>query len=141
MGIDINCCNENCDFEWKQCFVYRRQLLDALRAYLMEDESTYQKELKFVNWLYRDEDESYSNITEEERNIGYEELKKKNLDGMFFYIFLTEESIITCHQAKKFIETFEKVKSFLCFDSSRFLDARIIKHAYNGNGKHNLRCW
>ena len=139
MGIDINCCNENCDFEWKQCFVYRRQLLDALRAYLMEDESTYQKELKFVNWLYRDEDESYSNITEEERNIGYEELKKKNLDGMFFYIFLTYESIITYSDAQRFLKTFDKVKSYM--DDDFFLDLDIIEHAFDGKGFHNLKCW
>lgn len=141
MGIDINCTNENCGFEGKQCFEYRRKLLDALRDYLMVDEITYQKELKYVNWLYREEDDSYMNITEEERNMGYEELKKKELDGMFFYIFLTEESMITSTQAMKFKKTFDKVNSFFYRKDSRFLDLHIIQHACRGKGKHNLQCW
>ena len=76
--------------------------MDALREYLTADESTYERELKYVNWLYREEDESYMNITEEERNMGLEELKKKELDGLFFYIFLTEGKMITYSQSVKF---------------------------------------
>lgn len=141
MGIDIYCTNRDCSFEGKQCFVYRRKLLDALRDYLTADESTYERELKYVNWLYREEDNSYMNITEEERHMGLEELKKKELDGLFSYIFLTEESMITYAEAVKFKKTFDKMNSFFYSKESRFLDLHIIKHAYRGKGNHNLRCW
>lgn len=141
MGIDINCTNRNCGFEAKQCFVYRGKLLDALRDYLMADESTYERELKYVNFLYREEDDSYMNITEEERNMGLEELKKKELDGLFFYIFLTEGSMITYSQTVKFKRTFDKMNSFFYSKESRFLDLDFIKHCYCGKGNHNLQCW
>ena len=141
MGINIHCTNRNCNFQGKQCYVYRRKLLDALREYLMADESTYKKELKYVNWFYREDNEDYMNITKEERDMGYEELKKKELDGMFFYIFLTEECMITYTEAKKFKTTFEKVHSFFYAKTSRFLDIDIIKHAYCGKGNHNLQCF
>jgi len=143
MGIDIYCTNRDCSFEGKQCFEYRRKLLDALRDYLTADESTYERELKYVNWLYREdnEDNSYMNITEEERDMGYEELKKKELDGLFSYIFLTERSMITYTQAVKFKKTFDKMNSFFYSKESRFLDLDMIKHAYCGKGNHNLQCW
>ena len=121
--------------------MYRRKLLDALREYLIADESTYERELKYVNWLYREEDDSYRNITEEERNMGLEELKKKELDGLFFYIFLTEGSMITYSQAVKFKKTFDMMNSFFYRKESRFIDLDFLKHAYCGKGNHNLQCW
>ena len=69
MGIDVYC--EQCK-RWlgKQCFSYRAELLDALRAYLKENKENHELELKLINWLYRyeeDDEERVTTITEDEK--------------------------------------------------------------------------
>ena len=66
MGIDLTCVHKKCGFTGKQCFCYRRELLDALRRFLKKNLETLQQEkseqekslqeasllLKFINFIY-----------------------------------------------------------------------------------------
>lgn len=136
MGININC--SSCtDVEDKQTFFYRREFLDILRKYLKEQ--NYEKELKYIHWFYReeeDDEERVLEITEEEKKEALELLKEKELDGLFFWIFLDEESIITPYQAGRFLKTYDKIKHLM---SKKFYNLFIIYHCYKKG--HYLECW
>lgn len=136
MGIDISCsrCNE---IEDKQIFFFRRKLLDILRTYLKE--KNYEKELKYIHWFYREEEDDKDRvltITEEEKTEAIELLKEKELDGLFFWIFLGQEDIITPYQATRFLKTFDKIKHLL---DEKFYNLHTIYHCYKKG--HNLQCW
>lgn len=136
MGIDINCscCDE---IEDKQIFSFRRKLLDILRTYLKE--KNYEKELKYIHWFYREEEDDKDRvltITEEEKTEARELLKEKELDGLFFWIFLGQEDIITPYQAGRFLKTFDKIKHFM---DEKFYNLHTIYHCYKKG--HNLQCW
>jgi hypothetical protein len=138
MGIDIYCAHCH---EWlgKQCFSYRRELLDALRAYLVSKKATHDTELEYVNWLYRDEDDDKHrvvDITDEKRTQAKKLLKEKNLDGLFCWTFLQEDDYITWPTAKRFIESYKIIKDFM--KDRTFIDGNIFAHAVSR--KHNLRC-
>lgn len=136
MGIDISC--TECDFQDKQCFSSRRQLLDALREYLRVNAKT--KELKYINWFYRhdsDDKNRVLNISETEKDEAKKLLQEQKLDGFFCWIFLPQDDyILTPFAAGKFKETYTIVKSYI---KGRFLDINILVHAYSK--KHNLRTW
>ena len=136
MGIDINCsCCEG--IQDKQIFSFRRKLLDALREYVKNE--NYEKELKYLNWLVRYDEEDKDrvlSITDEERIEAKELLKEKDLDGLFFWICLEEEDVITPYQAGRFLKTYDKIKDYI---HERFLNLSIIRHCY-GKG-HKLICW
>lgn len=137
MGINVNC--SDCTFESKQCFCYRRQLLDALRAYLKENKKNHEIELKYINWFYRydeDDDERVEDMTEEEKEEAQKLLREKNLDGLFCWIFLTEESYISYTKARQFLVTYVIIKDFM---KERCMDLDILQHA--AYRKHNLQCW
>lgn len=138
MGIDISC--SKCpSFEGKQIFSYRRQLLDALRKYLSVNKETHEKELKYINWFYREEDddnERVLTITEEEKTEAKKLLNEKDLDGLFCWTFLDQEDIITPYQAGRFLKTFKKIQPYF---NEKFLDLNILTHCYYKN--HNLQCW
>jgi len=136
----MTCTNSNCDYQSKQCFVYRRELLNALRSYLVQHKSNHTIELKYVNWMYRNVESDVYKITsmsENEKENARKALKEKGLYGLFHYIFLTENSSITYWDAKRFMETFQKVKPFM--KDKFFLDYEIIDHVLQGN--HDLQCW
>ena len=85
MGIDVYC--KQCR-RWlgKQCFFYRAELLDALRAYLKENNENHELELKLIHWLYRyqeDDEERVTTITEDEKQKAKEQLREHKLDGLF----------------------------------------------------------
>ena len=139
MGIDINCTHPNCRFEGKQCFCYRRELLDALRAYLKDRELDHIQELKLVNWFYRDDtdDENrVTEITEEEKTIALQLLREKNLDGLFCWTFLGQEDYISHQAAQRFLDTYSIIKNYM---KDGCLDLSILAHATKN--KHNLQCW
>ena len=91
MGIDVYC--KQCK-RWlgKQCFSYRAELLDALRAYLKENKENHELELKLINWLYRYEED-------DEEQKAKEQLREHKLDGLFCWIFLEEEDYIPYYTA------------------------------------------
>ena len=96
MGIDITC--TSCNFEGKQCFSSRRELLDALRKYLVAHRQTHRVELDYVNWIYREEEEDEHRleyISEEKKIEARKLLREKELEGLFFYISLEEEDHIS----------------------------------------------
>lgn len=137
MGINVNCAD--CTFEAKQCFCYRRELLDALRAYLKENKENHEIELKYINWFYRyeeDDEERVVDMTEEEKEEAQKLLCEKKLDGLFCWIALTEESYISYTTARRFLETYAIVKDFM---KERCMDIDILQHA--AYKKHNLQCW
>ena len=137
MGINVNCCN--CSFEGKQCFSYRRELLDALRAYLKENKKNHEMELKYINWFYRyeeDDEERVEDITEEEKESARKLLREKKLHGLFYWIDLTEESYISYTEARAFLVAYVIIKDFM---KERCLDVDILQHA--AFKKHNLQCW
>ena len=157
MGIDLNCIHKNCGFTGKQCFCYRRELLDALRRFLKKNLETLQEEtlqqvkseqekslqeasllLKFINWLYRDDEDDKDKVLEMEkkdRDSAIELLKKKELDGLFVWINLEEEDVIRPYQAQSFIKAYKIIKDYMKGD---FLDLSILLHAARG---HTLQCW
>lgn len=136
MGIDINC--SRCrHIEDKQVFYFRRELLDVLRNYLKQQ--NYEKELKYINWFYQyetDDIERVLTITEEEKAEAIQSLEEKELNGLFFWIFLEEEDIITPYQAGRFIKTYEKIKHLM---DRKFLNLSILYHCYTKG--YNLECW
>ena len=135
MGIDF-CCTE-CNFDSKMCFASKRQLLDALREYLKEHESTHAVELKYINWFYRDieeDTEKVVSITDDEKNQARTFLKEKNLDGLFCLICTGEEGSLSYTDAVRFRKTFNIVKKHI---QGRFLDSDIICHI--GSKKHTLQ--
>ena len=137
MGIDINCLD--CSFDGKQCFCYRRQLLDALRAYLKANQSCHQMEFKYINWFYRhdkEDKERVTDITNEEIATASELLRKNKLHGLFCWIFLTEESYISYIEAQQFLDTYSIIKDFM---EGPCMDVSILRHA--AYHKHNLQCW
>jgi hypothetical protein len=137
MGIDINC--EDCKFEGKQCFSYRRELLDALRAYLKKNKENHELELKYINWFYRDikdDEERVLTITHEDEQKAIQLLQEKKLDGLFCWIFLQQQDYISYTTAEEFLESYKKIKSFI---KDRFIDLNILAHAVQN--KHNLKCW
>lgn len=137
MGIDINC--EDCKFEDKQCFSYRRELLDALRAYLKKNRENHELELKYINWFYRDikdDEERVLTITHEDEQKAIQLLQEKKLDGLFCWIFLQQQDYISYTTAEEFLESYKKIKSFI---KDRFIDLNILAHA--AQNKHNLKCW
>ena len=88
MGIGISCTHPNCKFEGKQCFCYRKELLDALRAYLKKNEKNHQVELKYVNWFYREEyndEDRVTEMTEDERKTARDFKYNWNVTIHFFY--------------------------------------------------------
>lgn len=136
MGIDINC---SCcrDIEDKQIFSFRRKLLDILRIYLKE--KNYEKELKYIHWFYRyeeDDEERVLTITEEEKKEAIQLLEEKELDGLFFWIFLGQEDIIRPTQAGRFIKTYNKIKHLM---DEKFYNLHTIYHCYQKG--HTLQCW
>jgi len=138
MGIDIYCANRKCKFQGKQCFCYRRELLDALRAYLKENKETHQLELKFVNWYYREEEDDEDRVSEmcrDERIKANELLREKKLDGLFCWTFLKEGDYIDPQTARRFLETYSIVKKFM---KDGCLDVSILAHAAHNN--HGLEC-
>ena len=138
MGINIYCTQCEALQDEKQCFSSKRDLMDALRRYLVKNKDTHEIELKYINWFYREEDDDkyrVLNITEEERKEAKRLLNEKNLDGMFFWMCLDEDSHIHYTQARDFFKTFQIVKSFM---TERFLDSNILYHA--ASKKHNLKC-
>lgn len=139
MGIDLYCTNKYCDEQFKLCSGYKRELLDALREYLVANKTTNSVELNYINWLYREEekDSDVYNLTEKERKEGVEGLKKKKLYGIFFYIGLCDYSTITYDDAILFINSFKKVKAYMKDDN--FLDISIFEHVIEK--KHELRCY
>lgn len=138
MGIDINCldCSQ---IEDKQVFSSRRRLLDALRLYLKDNKEKHEKELKYVNWFYRDIDgdkEKVLNMTEEEKKDAQRLLRENKLDGLFVWTFLEQEDFISYVDAKKFLDTYSIIKKYL---KEPFLNLSTIIHA--ATRKHNLECW
>ena len=139
MGIDVYCTYPNCKFEGKQCFCYRRELLDALRAYLKNNEKNHQVELKYVNWFYReeyDDEDRVTEMSEDERKNARELLREKNLDGLFCWTFLQEEDYISHETAQRFLHTYNIIAPFM---KKGCLDCSILSHA--AHNKHNLQCW
>lgn len=139
MGIDISCTHPNCRFEGKQCFCYRSELLDALRAYLKKNEENHKLELKYVNWFYREDEDDEDRVTEmpeEERKNAYNLLKEKKLDGLFCWTFLDQEDYISYQAAQRFCDTYHIISSFM---KNGCLDLSILRHA--AEKKHNLQCW
>ena len=137
MGIDIYC-NQCKKWLGKQCFSYRAELLDALRAYLKDNKENHETEFKLINWLYReedDDDERVLTITEDEKKKALEQLEKNKLDGLFCWIFLEEDDYISYSKAKKFLESYEIIKSYM---KDGFIDLNIFTHAVHY--KHNLEC-
>lgn len=137
MGIDINC--KSCNFEGKQCFSSRRELLDALRKYLVANRQTHKVELDYVNWIYREEeDDEYrlEYISEEKKIEARKLLREKELDGIFFYISLEQEDYISYYSAREFAKTYSKIRPFLTKDIT---DLYVLRHAVSK--KHNLECW
>ena len=136
MGININC--SRCkNIEDKQTFSFRRKLLDILRKYLKEQ--NYEKELKLIHWFYReenDDEERVLTITEEEKTEALELLKEKELDGLFFWIFLDEDDTIRPYQAGRFLKTYNKIKHLM---DEKFYNLHTIYHCYNKG--HDLECW
>ena len=157
MGIDISCVHKNCGFTGKQCFCYRRELLDALRRFLKKNLETLQQEtlqqekseqekslqeasllLKFINWLYRDDEDDKDRVLEMEkkdRDSAIELLKKKELDGLFVWINLEEDDVIHPYQARSFLKAYKIIKDYM---KGNFLDLSILLHAARG---HTLECW
>ncbi len=138
MGIDVNC--KQCH-KWlgKQCFCYRAELLDALRAYLKNNKEKHELELKYINWFYReeyDDEERVTTITEEEKTRAKQELRQNKLDGLFCWIFLEEEDFISHQTAARFLDSYDIIKEFM---KDGFLDLGILTHA--AHYKHNLECW
>ena len=137
MGIDVYC--KQCK-RWlgKQCFSYRAELLDALRAYLKENNENHELELKLIHWLYRyqeDDEERVTTITEDEKQKAKEQLREHKLDGLFCWIFLEEEDYIPYYTAEKFLESYAIIKDFM---KNGCLDLDMLQHAkYN---KHTLQC-
>ena len=106
---------------------------------MVNNKDTHEIELKYINWFYREEPDDKNkvlNITDEEKEEAKRLLKEKNLDGMFFWIFLHQEDYIHYTQAQKFLQTFDIVKGYM---TERFLDYNILYHA--ASKKHNLECW
>lgn len=137
MGIDIYC--EQCK-KWlgKQCFSYRRQLLDALRAYLKENKKEHELEFKYLNWVYRyeeDDPERVLMMADEEKQAARQQLRENKLDGLFCWIFLEEEDYISYTTAQKFLESYEIIKRFM---NEEFIDFNIFTHA--AHYKHGLQC-
>lgn len=136
MGINIHC--SCCDgIEDKQTFSFRRKLLDILRKYLKE--KNYEKELKYIHWFYReenDDEERVLTITEEEKTEAIELLKEKELDGLFFWIFLDEDDTIRPYHARRFLKTYHKIKHLM---DETFYNLHTIYHCYNKG--HDLQCW
>ena len=138
MGIDIYC--SHCtNIEDKQIFFFRRKLLDILRTYLKE--KNYEKELKYIHWFYREEEDDKDRvltITEEEKTEAIKLLTEKELDGLFFWIFLGQDDIITPYQATRFLKTFVQIKH--CMEKNeRFYNISIISHC--ANKSHILNCY
>lgn len=134
MGIDFRC--TVCDFHSRMCFASKRQLLDALRQYLKEHESSHVVELKYINWFYRDVEEDTEkvvSITEDEKTQARALLKEKDLDGLFCLICTGEEGFLSYTDAIRFRTTFNLVKKYI---EGRFLDSDIICHI--GYHKHTL---
>lgn len=137
MGIDINC--TSCNFEGKQCFSSRRELLDALRQYLVARRQTHRVELDYVNWIYREEEDDKHRleyISDEKKIEARNLLKEKELDGIFFYICLDEEDYISYFAARNFATTYSKIRPYLNKDIT---DLYVLRHAVSK--KHNLKCW
>ena len=138
MGIEIYCsvCK---NIEDRQSFSSKRKLLDLLRKYLREQ--NFKKELKYIHWLYRedqDDKDRVLTITEEEKLEAKELLVEKKLDGLFFWIRLDNESIITPYQATRFLKTFVQIKN--CMEKNeRFYNIGIISHS--ANKSHILNCY
>ena len=157
MGIDLTCVHKKCGFTGKQCFCYRRELLDALRRFLKKNLETLQQEtlqqekseqekslqevsllLKFINWLYRDDDDDKDRVLEmedEDRDSAIKLLKEKELDGLFVWINLEEEDVIGPSKAQSFIKAYKIIKDYM---KGNFLDLSILLHAATG---HTLKCW
>ena len=137
MGIDINC--TSCNFQGKQCFSSRRELLDALRKYLVAKRQTHRVELDYVNWIYREEEEDEHRleyISEEKKIEARKLLREKELEGLFFYISLEEEDHISYLNARDFAKTYSKIRPYLNKDIT---DLYVLRHAVCE--KHNLECW
>ena len=137
MGIDINC--TSCNFQGKQCFSSRRELLDALRKYLVAHRQTHRVELDYVNWIYREEEEDEHRleyISEEKKIEARKLLREKELEGLFFYISLEEEDHISYFHAIDFAKAYVKIRPYLNKDIT---DLYVLRHAVSK--KHNLECW
>ena len=137
MGIDIYC--KQCK-RWlgKQCFSYRVELLDALRAYLKENKENHELELKLINWFYRykeDDPERVTDITDDEKKTAKEQLRENKLDGLFCWISLEEEDYIPYYVAEEFLESYAIIKDFM---KDGFIDLDMLQHAKQN--KHTLQC-
>ena len=137
MGIDIRC--TKCDFQDKQCFIYKRQLLDALREYLKKNKNQHPLELKFINYFYRNEEEDKERVLHmeyEEKKEAIKLLNENELDGLFVWINLEQEDYISVYKAMRFLKAYDKVGEFM---KDGFMDYCILKHAEDN--EHPLQCW
>ena len=137
MGIDVHC-NE-CDFEGKQCFVYKRLLLDALRRFLKNNAEKYPLELKYINFHYRYEEDDKDRVlemTEKDQESARDLMKENGLDGLFVWIDLQQDDYISVYRAIRFLKAFDMIKH--CMEG-RFLDYSILAHAASKG--HSLQCW
>lgn len=137
MGINVDC--TVCNFEGKQCFVYKRLLLDALRRFLKKNAEKYPLELKYINFFYRDEEDDEDRVlemSETDQESARKLMEENGLDGLFVWINLHEEDYISVYRAQKFLKAFDMIKD--CMEE-RFLDYSILAHAVSRG--HNLQCW
>jgi hypothetical protein len=137
MGIDINCLG--CDFTGRQCFCYRRELLDALRTYLKDNKEKHELELKYLNWFYRnekDDEDKVTQISETEKTDAIKKLRENKLDGLFCWTFLSQEDYISHEEARDFLTTYHIIEKYMKDDC---IDLLILEHA--AEEKHNLESW
>lgn len=141
MGINLDC--TDCGFQDRQCGAHRIELQDALRAYLKDHHEEHEIELKYVNWLYRDDESDLERVTEisdYEKKLALELLKEKKLAGLFCYMFLDPDERITYQAARRFIETYRIIKNYMkSHESFMRLDIPILMHA--ARNEHDLVSW
>jgi hypothetical protein len=137
MGIDISC--TKCNFQDKQCYIYKRELLDALREYLKKNKNQHPLELKYINYFYRyekDDKERILHMEYKEKKEAIKLLQENELDGLFVWINLGQEDYISVYDARRFLRAYDKVKEFM---KDGFMDYCILEHAEENN--HPLQCW
>ena len=141
MGINLDCID--CEFQDRQCGPHRRDLMDALRAYLKDHQEEHEIELKYVNFFYRDDEDDQERVTEisdDEKKLAVELLKEKKLDGLFCYMFLNPDERITYQAARRFIEAYRIIKIYMkSHESFMRLDIPILMHA--ARNEHDLVSW
>jgi hypothetical protein len=131
MGYDLSCVV--CEYQNKQCYSDRRELLNALRLYLKKNkEKDLELEYRYIECLYFGGEE----ITKKEENDAIRRLREKKLDGLFCYTHLKYDDEIDPLTAKRFQETYSIVKRYMKVE---FYDILMIEHVLETN--HTLKCW